>query len=314
MMTIQEIYQLAISLGINADPRGPQKIKKILQKEKENFAKLKKEEKETFDQERLSNPYSDTRLLFGNPQKKVKRVLAGLEIGVSELLLADRLGNIDLVISHHPLGRALARLDDVMKLQVDLLASYGVPVNVSESLLETRMSEISRRLHPYFHNREIDAARLLHLPLLCVHTPADNLCFQFVKEKIEKAAPETVEEIIEVLKNIPEYQTASLDGAGPKIFAGKPQRRCGKIAFTEITGGTSGHKEIYQYLSHAGIGTVIGMHMSEEYKNEAEKHHINVVIAGHAASDSLGMNLFLEELAKRNVEIIPVAGLIRKSR
>jgi len=310
-MTIQEIYQLAISLGINADPRGPQRIKKLLQKETQNHRHLRKAERAEFDQERLKNPYSDTRILFGDPNKKVKRVLAGLEIGVSEILLADRLKNIDLVISHHPLGPALARLDDVMRLQTDLLALYGVPINVAESLLETRMSEVSRRLHPYFHNREIDAAKLLNIPLLCVHTPADNLCFQFVKKKIERKNPETIAELIKALKSIPEYKEAALLGAGPKLFAGKPERRCGKIAFTEITGGTAGHKEIYAYLSHAGIGTVIGMHMSEDYKEEAEKHHLNVVIAGHAPSDSLGLNLFLDELEKRGIEIIPCAGLIR---
>lgn len=313
-MTIQEIYDLAISLGIEADPRGKERIEKLLEKEKENFAELKKDEKEEFDKERLKNPYSDTRILFGDPKKKVKTVLAGLEIGVSEILLADRLGKIDLIISHHPLGKALARLDDVMKLQVDLLASYGVPINVAESLLETRMSEVSRKFHPFFHNREIDAAKLLGFPLLSVHTPADNLCYQYVKNKVEKTDPETVGELIKVLKSIPEYKNAFLDGAGPKIFVGKPERRCGKIAFSEITGGTAGHKDIYSRLSQAGIGTVVGMHMSEEYKEEAERHHINVVIAGHAASDSIGLNLFLDKLEKRGVKVIPCAGLIRVKR
>jgi len=310
-MTIQEIYQLAIKMGIEADPRGQTRIQKLLKKEKEAYLDLKKDEKEEFDEERLSNPYSDTRILFGNPKNKVKTILVGLEIGVSEILLADRLGDIDLIISHHPLGKALARLDDVMKMQADLLAEIGVPINVAESLLETRMSEISRRLHPYFHNREIDAARLLNLPLISVHTPADNLCYQFVKKKIEQGQPETVGELIKLLKSIPEYKKTALDGAGPKIFAGKPERRCGKIVFTEITGGTSGHKDIYSRLSQVGVGTVIGMHISEEYKEEAEKHHINVVIAGHAASDSLGMNLFLNEIEKSGVRIKPCAGLIR---
>jgi len=313
-MTIQEIYQLAIKMGIEADPRGKERIKRLLEKEKENYTELKKEERQEFDKERFKNPYSDTRILFGDPKKKIKKVLVGLEIGVSEILLADRLGKIDLIISHHPLGKGLARLDDVMKLQVDLLASYGVPVNVAESLLETRMSEVSRKLHPYFHNREIDAAQLLGFPLISVHTPADNLCFQYVKNKVEKEKPETVGELIKVLKSIPEYKKAALLGAGPKIFVGKPERRCGKIAFSEITGGTAGHKDIYSRLSQAGIGTVIGMHMSEEYKDEAERHHINVVIAGHAPSDSLGLNLFLDGIEKRSVRVVPCAGLIRVRR
>jgi len=56
------------------------------------------------------------------------------------------------------------------------------------------------------------------------------------------------------------------------------------------------------------------MHMREESKKEAEAANINVVIAGHISSDSLGMNLFLDELEKRGIEIIPCSGLIRVSR
>jgi hypothetical protein len=83
---------------------------------------------------------------------------------------------------------------------------------------------------------------------------------------------------------------------------------------TEFTGGTSGSKEIYEKMAQAGIGTVIGMHMGEEHRKEAEKYHVNVVIAGHMASDSLGINLFLDELEKKGVEIIPLSGLIRVKR
>jgi len=54
--------------------------------------------------------------------------------------------------------------------------------------------------------------------------------------------------------------------------------------------------------------------MSEEHRKEAEKAHINVVIAGHMASDSLGLNLFLDELEKRGIKVVPVSGLIRVKR
>jgi hypothetical protein len=56
------------------------------------------------------------------------------------------------------------------------------------------------------------------------------------------------------------------------------------------------------------------MHQSEEHRKAAEKAHINVIVAGHISSDSIGMNLFLDELEKRGMEIIPFGGLIRISR
>jgi len=46
----------------------------------------------------------------------------------------------------------------------------------------------------------------------------------------------------------------------------------------------------------------------------AREAHLNVVVAGHCPSDSLGMNLFLDELEKRGIEIITCSGLIRVSR
>jgi hypothetical protein len=54
--------------------------------------------------------------------------------------------------------------------------------------------------------------------------------------------------------------------------------------------------------------------MSEEHRKEAEKNHLNVIIAGHMSSDSLGMNLFLDEIEKQGIELVPSSGLIRVKR
>ncbi len=317
-MTLQQIYNLAIQMGIQKDPRGKDRIKKLLVREKEKFKNLKKDEQKEFDKERLFNPYSDTRILYGSPLKKIKRVLVGIDIGVSEVLLAEKLKErkkpIDLIISHHPLGKALAGLDDVMHLQADLLASYGVPINIAESLLERRISEVARTVSPLNHNRPVDAAKLLDIALMCIHAPVDNQVYQFVKKKINQNKPEIVEDILKILKDILEYKEAALLNVGPKLFTGRLERRVGKIALTEITGGTEGSKDIYEKLSQVGIGTILGVHMEETHREEAEKHHINVVIAGHIASDSLGMNLFLDKLEKQGIEIIPCSGLIRIKR
>lgn len=317
-MTAKEIYELVIRMGVKADPRGEKEVHRQLEKEKKQYEKLEKEEKEEFDKERLTNPYSDTRFLTGSLTRKVRRVLVGIDIGPAEVLLADRLAgkdkDIDLLISHHPQGKALAALDKAMHLQEDLMCKYGVPINVAEDLMSKRIAEVSRSISPLNHNRVVDMARLLGYSLVCIHTPADNLVYDFVGKFIKRKNPETVGEIVELLKSLPEYKEATQLNAGPRIFVGSKDRRAGKIVAAEMTGGTSGAKELYEKLSQAGIGTIIGMHMKETHKEEAEKHHINVVIAGHMASDSLGMNIFLDELKKKGIEIIPCSGLIRISR
>jgi hypothetical protein len=317
LLRIREIYELAIQMGIEVDPRGEKGIQKKMARRKKDYDELKENEKKEFDREVLRNPYSDTRILSGDPEQDVRGVLVGIDMEVGEILLADRLREkgkqIDLVISHHPEGKALAALYDVMHIQEDELYQLGVPVNVAEGLMADRIAEVQRRLMPVNHNRAVDAAGLLGLPMMCVHTPADNLVQDFLNRYLERKAPETVGEIVSALKELPEYNEATKHKAGPKIIAGKEKGSAGKI-FVDMTGGTSGARESYEKLAAAGVGTVVCMHMSEGYRKEAQKHHINVVIAGHMASDSLGLNLFLDELVRRGVDVIPCSGLLRVSR
>ena len=312
-MTTKQIYDLAVKMGIKADLRGEQKVKKYLERGKKKYEEMSAVEKSEFDLEKLFNPYSDTRILFDCEKKEVKKILAGVDMEGAELLLAEKFG-ADLVITHHPEGLALADLHSVMDLQAEVLSQYGVPINIAESLIKPRISEVGRGVSPINHNRSVDMARILKLNYMCVHTPADNLGANFLVNLLKKKKCEYVSEVLKMLKEIPEFNQAGKLKAGPKLFVGAPENSCGKVVITEFTGGTSGSKEIYEKMAQAGIGTIIGMHMSEEHRKEAEKYHLNVVIAGHMASDSLGMNLFLDELEKKGVQVTATSGLIRVKR
>ena len=313
-MKFGEIYNLSVEMGMDADPRGREGAEKALNKAKEARAKLEEKDKEYFDADTLKNPYSDSRILFGNPDLEVKKILTGIDIEGDELLLAKQLGNVDACIAHHPRGRALAKLDDVMDMQADVLAQYGVPINVAEALLNKRISEVTRGLSPSNHFRPVEIAKLLGMPYMCAHTVTDNLVYQFLKSKVEGGNFERVVDVLDMLMTIPEYQEAKRRGSGPMIFAGKNDNRAGKIAVTEVTGGTEGAHDIYEKMANAGIGTVIAMHQSEKHREFAENAHVNVVIAGHMSSDSIGLNIFLDKLEEQGVEIVPCSGLIRVSR
>lgn len=318
-MNIQQIYKLAIEMGIQSDFRPKARIEKMLQRNKEKYEKLSREEKAVFDLEKLSNPYIDSRVHFDSGAKNIRRVMVGVDIDSAEMMIAKFLSRhgenpVDLVIAHHPVGKALADLHDVMHLQADVLAGYGVPINIAESLMKIRISEVSRGVNPINHFKVVDAAKLLNVSLMNVHTPADNLVAKFVDNKLKKDKPEYVGEILKSLLEIPEYKEAAKLGSGPRLFTGAEDNRAGKIALTEITGGTEGSPQIYEKMAQAGVGTIIAMHQSEEHRKEAEKAHINVVIAGHISSDSIGMNLLLDELEKQGIEIIPCSGLIRVNR
>jgi len=313
-MTVKQIYDLAIEMGIKADLRGEGRVKKYLDRKKEKYEKLDKEKKKEFDPEELINPYSDSRILFDGGKKEIKKVMVGIDMEGQELLLAEKMGDIDLVIAHHPEGSALAGLHDVMDLQAQVLADYGVPINIAESVIKPRISEVSRGIAPINHNRAVDIAKSLNLNFMCLHTPCDNLGANFLVKLTAKKKPELVSDVLDLLKEIPEYAAAVKFKSGPRLFVGSPENSCGRIAITEFTGGTSGAKEIYEKMANAGIGTIVGMHMDEEHRKKAEKYHINVVIAGHIASDSLGINLFLDRLEQKGIKVVPISGFIRIKR
>lgn len=316
-MKLGEMYQLAIRVGREADPRGPERLKKVLADTQREYDELKEKDREFFDTERLSNPYHDTRIINGSPDEEVGSVLVGIDMEVGELVLADRLKqkrSLDLVLTHHPEGRALTRFYDVMWMQADILHSMGVPITVAEGILRERVKQVANRVLPVNHNRAADAARLLDLPFLCVHTPADNLVTRHLGKLFDEKGPDKVGEVVDLLMEIPEYRHFAGLGAGPEIVSGAAKNRCGKV-MVDMTGGTEGSKEAFERLASTDVGTIVGMHMSEDNLKEAEKNYINVVIAGHMASDTIGINLFLDEVDREGqMEVISASGFQRIPR
>ncbi len=317
-MKLRDIYQKAIETGMNNDPRGRDVIVKDIEQRKKSYDELKPDEKDFFDLESLQNPYADSRILFGTGDEEIRTVIAGIDIEVGEVLLAESLRSrgrqVDLLLSHHPEGRAYANLYDVMRMQSDILNRFGVPINIAEDLMEGRIKEVQRRLLPVNHSRAVDAARLLGIPFLCLHTPADNMVTNYLQRLFDEKKPYLISEVMNILKDIPEYKDAGLHTVGPSVFLGAKNRKAGKI-FVDMTGGTEGSKEIFASLTTSGVSTIVAMHLSEEHRKEAEKHHLNVIIAGHISSDNLGLNLLLDEITRGNsLEVLECSGFKRFSR
>ncbi len=317
-MTVAELFERAIRSGIAADPRGRDGVVAALRRERKQYDGLGRHDRDVFDEERLTNPYADSRLLTGDAAKTVKRMLVGIDIHPAEVLLSaelERRGQpIDLIVAHHPEGKGLAALDQVMDLQTDVFAEQGVPINIAHALMRKRMGQVARGLSPENHHQSVDAAALLGYTFLCLHTPADNRAWRFMQQLLDRHAAETVAEVVEAIQQVPEYEQAALRGTPVQVVVGSPDSRTGKTVALEFTGGTNFGKEMYEHLARAGVGTIISMHMREEHRDEAEKNHINVIIAPHMASDSLGMNLLLDEFSQAGIEVVPCSGFIRVER
>ena len=318
-MKLSALYRSAVRTGIAHDLRGKKEIARLLKEEKKAYTDLKEEDRRYYDPDRHFNPYSDSRILHGSPDTEVKKVIVGIDMQVSEILLTytlnrDRSAGIDLIVAHHPEGYALARLFDVMKLQSDLLTNVGISVSVAEMLMDKRISEIERRLLPVNHDRAVQVARLLDIPFICLHTPADNCVTHFLGQTFSRKKPHRLKDLIEILKTIPEYQRALKLQVSPKIVSGSENNRSGKI-YVDMTGGTGGSSDVFDKLAASGISTVVGMHFSETHIESAKKANLNLVIAGHVSSDVLGLNLLFDEIEKsERLEFVEVSGFERIRR
>jgi hypothetical protein len=314
---LREIYETAVRMGIAADPRGKAGVDEFLARTRKRFDSLPDHLKALADKEDLINPFNDTRIYVGDPDTEVKTLIGGIDMNTGEVLLADRLREkgtaIDAIYTHHPEGWGLTKLDSVMEVQADIWAGLGVPIQAGEKFILERMDEIKRRLMPVNYDQAIDAARLLEIPFLSAHTPTDNLVVDYLNTYLAKKKPTLIEDVQKALLAIPEYRIAALKGAGPYVGKSSPGARAGKI-WVDMTGGTEGPKKVIEKLADSGVGTIVGMHMGEELREQAEKNNIHVVVAGHMSSDSLGINLFLDELERNGVKTIATSGLTRVHR
>ncbi|MBI2523975.1 NGG1p interacting factor NIF3 [Candidatus Peregrinibacteria bacterium] len=319
-MKLKTFFQHAVEIGISADPRGKALVAKMLRKERERQKKLEGKEKELADPERTWNPYADSRIIAGTGEEEIRHLMVGIDIETPEILLADRLRErgetIDGLLIHHPEGRALADLGQVMALQVDVLGCAGVAVNQAEGDLGPRIDRIHRSIHADNLFRTERAAELLDFPAFCCHTVTDNLVYQFVEKTIAKKEYDDLGEILNALLEIPEYAHYAKKGNPPIITHGNRNGRPGKIVASEFTGGTNGPEEFIERQARVGVGTILSMHVTEKSLEEAKKHHINMVQCSHMASDSIGINLLLDRLKKeeKRLTTLDVSGFVRVTR
>lgn len=315
-MLLSEYYRLAVEEAKKVDPRRGAELDSALLRTRKAYDKLDARERELFDADSLWNPYADSRVLYDDG-RDITTAMWGIDITPSEVLIADRLKErgkrIDALIGHHPRGRAQASLYKVVSIQESMMRSWGVPITSAEGIVAPRMQEVMCATHAVNHAQTVDACRLLDIPFMCLHQPCDLLGQEFMQRLMDERAPERLDDLLGALAEIPEYQNGIRECNPPEVFTGGRDRRAGRVA-VKFAGGTAAPKEMYEQLERSGIGTVVCMHVPESHIEEARKHHVNIVVAGHMASDSLGCNLLADRFESEGLDIIPCSGFHRVRR
>lgn len=240
----------------------------------------------------------------------IKRVLAGIDMDNATLLAAKNLG-YDCVVEHHGImGKAVRIGDQMLKDQMMLMYRFGVPINVAQKAIEKRAGQESRKMHSRNLNRQADFARLIGMPYIGLHTPADLIGQAIVQERMDRLTEgrpfTTLQEVVDALNEFPEVQAAVQD---PVIRVGEPGSYAGRVCvlFAGVTGGGA---QVYKTFFDYGVGTLVMMHMPEEdIRLLEEQNKGNVIIAGHMASDSIGFNRILKAWEEQGLEVTRTGGL-----
>jgi hypothetical protein len=319
-MKLRAMLDTCVQAGMDHDPRGRKQLEKQLEEKKKEFESLDPKKKKFFDQERLKNPYHDTRILAGEDDHEVKVIYAGVDLDVPQILVADRLRErgekIDCLFLHHPQGRADLELPNDMKLQIDLLKDAGVPETHVEHAIEQKIQDLKRTSDADNLFEWEKTAVLLDFTGLCCHTPADNLIWHYLSKHYCERKFVNIGALMEAILEEPEFEYYAKRGVPPMFVNCGPENRTGRIVATEITGGTTGPAALIEEQAKAGVGTILSMHVSQEINDAAKAHNMNVLQLPHYAADDLGLNLMFDLLQKMepDLKIIDGCGYVRVKR
>jgi len=243
---------------------------------------------------------------------RVRRVFATIDCDVSDILMA-RVLRCDTVLTHHPEGPPSLNGWKLIALQIEQMVECGVPVAKAEAAVQRRMQSVELNSHARNYARVVQAAQLLNVSFLNVHLPCDLITRRLITERMalfnQPDSRATVAEVIAALQDIPEHKVADTE---PKVRLGAPDRLAGRVAVA-MAGYTNGGLEVLKAYFDAGIGTVLMMHFPEADLKEAREQKLagSLIITGHMASDSIGINVYLDELERRGLEVIRAGGILR---
>ncbi len=237
--------------------------------------------------------------------RDIGKVLFGIDAGVPEILLAKQLA-YDAVIAHHPQGgTAVVNFHQVFKRHIQQMTKAGVPREEAEKAVTKKLQVLEVQRHTQNYGHAVDVAKLLKMPYMNIHTPLDEVGRRIMSEQIHSRINEnsTVQDVVSALKELNEFKKAVTE---IKIRLGKAENLAGKVVMSHGAGTNGGYEIAKTYFKH-GVGTVVYIHISplDLEKLNAEGKG-NLVVTGHIASDSVGINPLIHELEKRNVSVTSI--------
>jgi hypothetical protein len=242
----------------------------------------------------------------------VRRVLFGIDIDATELLFARDAG-YDAVIAHHPVGGSARRgIEKVVARQVDQMVAEGVPRESAEAVVAERLGEPHRRTHVANVNRVVDTARLIGVPLANIHLACDILGRTEIESVLAQRSVlgASVSDAISWLEEIPEMRASHTT---PEAWLGSGEHPLGRYTVAMAGGLNGGHSGVREYF-RAGVDTAFVMHFGEDDLRRLQADPLaagrSLVVTGHMATDSIGVNLVIAGLERHGIEVTRTSGIV----
>jgi hypothetical protein len=246
---------------------------------------------------------------------ELRRAMVAIDVGPAELLLARELG-CDVAIAHHPAGpAAILGFPQVLDRHAEFLEAHGVPEAEAREAVRELKEEAHCRAHAAIMDGAVVAAECLGLAFMNIHLPLDEIGRQRMIQVVQSLRPEdSVGRLVESLRQgIPEFRLGPTE---VELRVGRMDQPAGRVAVIHAA-GTNGGYPVARALFEHGVGTVIYIHCSaqdsrrlrEEYGDKGK----NLIVTGHMAGDSAGINPFLDALEARGMDVVCLGGIVRAS-
>ncbi len=244
------------------------------------------------------------------PGTRISHVLLGIDVGTSELFMARQLG-YHAVIAHQPAGYA-GPFWEVYRLHVGQMVAAGVPREVAEEAVAGRIAGFEAAAQRENYDHVASVARLLETPFLNIHSPLDEVGRRIMQATVDEALAAnpaaTVADLRDALLRLPEFAAARTQ---MQVALGAWDAPAGRTIVSHGAYTNGGYHVARAYLSH-GVDTICCIHfpLEDAQRLAAEGVRGNILVMGHIAGDSVGINPYVARLRAEGLEVTTFSGVI----
>ena len=233
--------------------------------------------------------------------KNIKKIMLMIDVTTADLMLAKNLG-CDAVVTHHPIGVTAINFYKVIDRHLDYMKDNGIPENIAKKSVLDLKKRIELRNHTQIYSSVIDSAKILNMPLVNIHQPCDEYARRVISQKIQDENPNLVSDLVTTLEDIPEFKNAVTK---IQVSYGQPNSNVDKWVAV-IAAGTNGGFQIAKNYFDNGISTVLYFHIDYIDLVKLIESNIqgNLIILGHLAGDSIGLNALASNLENEGIQVV----------